>query len=73
MALFPLSGVLRGLSGCDVHKYVSPENLVRPCSTKKLLISESDTRFAYMNFMDGHYIVSVHLPPAAFQYELALR
>jgi len=46
MALFPLSGVLLGFSGCDVRQYVSPETFVDPCSTKKLLISESDKVFA---------------------------
>jgi len=43
MALFSLNDVLSGLSGCDVQQYVSPETLVDPCSTKKLLISASDT------------------------------
>jgi len=50
MALFPLSGVLRGFSGCDVQQYVSPQTLVRPCLTKKLLISESDTFCAGLIF-----------------------
>jgi len=53
MALFPLNGVLCGLSGCDVRQYVSPETLVDPCSTKKLLISASDTFFANFSIMDG--------------------
>jgi len=54
MALFPLSGVLRGFSGCDVQQYVSPETLVDPFSTKKLLISESDTFNAKLFAADGH-------------------
>jgi hypothetical protein len=43
MALFPSSGVLRGFPAATYVEYVSPQPLVRPCSTKKLLISELDT------------------------------
>jgi len=52
MALFPLSGVLLVLSDCNVQQYVSPETLIDPCSTKKMLISESDTFFAHMVIID---------------------
>jgi hypothetical protein len=38
-----MSCVLRGFSACDVLQYVSAETLVRPCSSKKLLISELET------------------------------
>jgi hypothetical protein len=40
MALFPPSGVLRGFPAAAYTQYASPQTLVRPCSTKKLLISE---------------------------------
>jgi hypothetical protein len=40
MALFPLSGVLRGFPVATYVEYVSPQTLVGPCSTKKMLISE---------------------------------
>jgi len=53
MALFPLSGVLRGFSGCDAQQYALPETLVRPCSAKKLPISESDTFCANVVIVDG--------------------
>jgi hypothetical protein len=43
MAIFPLNGVLRGFPAAAYKKYASPEILVRPCSAKKLLISELDT------------------------------
>ena len=43
MALFPPSGVLRGFPVATYVEYVSPQTLVRPCSTKKLLISELNT------------------------------
>jgi len=53
MAIFPLSGVLRGFSGCGVQQYASPETLVRPSSTEKFLISESDTFSAHPALVDG--------------------
>ncbi len=43
MALFPLSGVLRGFPPATYEKYVSAQTLVRPCSEKKLLICELET------------------------------
>jgi len=43
MALFSLSGVLRGFTSAKYEKYVSTYTLVRPCSEKKLLISELET------------------------------
>jgi len=51
MAFFPMSYVLRGFSaglcrysGATYLGYASAETLVRPCSSKKLLISELETR-----------------------------
>ena len=46
MVFFPLSSVLRRLSGCGVHEYASPETFVRPCSEEKIFIPESDTSYA---------------------------
>ena len=43
MALFPLSGVLRGFPPATYLMYASVKNLVRPCSEEKWLISELDT------------------------------
>ena len=54
MALFLLSGVLRGFSAATYMMYASPETLVRPCSEKKRLIYESDTLQILMTFMDRH-------------------
>ena len=53
MAIFPLSGVLRGFPGCGVPEYASPQTLVRPCSAKKYLISKSDTSCAHLATVDG--------------------
>jgi hypothetical protein len=44
MALFPPSGVLRGFPAAAYFEYALPQTLVRPFSTKKLLISELDTQ-----------------------------
>jgi hypothetical protein len=38
-----MSGVLRGFSSAEYHLYASTKTLVRPCSSKKLLISELET------------------------------
>jgi hypothetical protein len=43
MALFPLSGVLRGFTSAKYEKYVSTQTLVRHCSEKKLLIYGLET------------------------------
>ncbi len=61
MALFPLSGVLRGLLPAADAKSVSARALVRPCSTKKLLISALETvvcahRYAKLG-LDTCYLV----------------
>ncbi len=43
MALFSMSGVLRGFPSAEYHLYASTKTLVRPCSSKKLLIYELET------------------------------
>jgi len=43
MALFPLSGVLRGFQTSTYSSTPQPENLVRPSSAKKLLIFKLET------------------------------
>jgi hypothetical protein len=43
MALFPLSGVLRGFSPATYENYASASTLVRPCSEHKMLIYELET------------------------------
>ena len=43
MALFPVRGVLRGFPSAAYSVYASTETLVRPCSSKKALIYESET------------------------------
>jgi hypothetical protein len=43
MALFPLSGVLRGFSPATYEKYASASTLMRPCSEHKMLIYELET------------------------------
>jgi len=43
MALFPMSGVLRGFPSAEYHLYTSTKTLVRPCSSKKLLIHGLET------------------------------
>jgi len=48
MALFPMSGVLRGFSPAAYLKYASAKTLVRPCSSKKFLIYELETYFNYL-------------------------
>jgi hypothetical protein len=42
MALFAPRGVLRGFPAAAYSMYASPQTLVRPCATQKLLISELD-------------------------------
>jgi len=54
MAIFPLSGVLREFTAAAYRKYASPKILVRPCSTKKWLIYESDTDCVKNEFVEGH-------------------
>jgi hypothetical protein len=44
MALFPLSGLLRGLSSGTYEKYASAQTLVQLCSESKTLISEPRKR-----------------------------
>ena len=39
-----MSGVLRGFLSAEYDVYASTKTLVRPCSSKKLLISELDRR-----------------------------
>jgi hypothetical protein len=43
MALFPMSGVLRGFPSAEYYLYASTKTLVRPCSSEKLLIYELET------------------------------
>ena len=43
MALFPMSGVLRGFPSAAYAMYASTKTLVRPCSSKKSLIYELET------------------------------
>jgi len=50
-----MSGVLRGFSSAEYDLYASMKTLVRPCSSKKLLISELDTRQCPFDFVDGQY------------------
>jgi hypothetical protein len=45
MALFPPNSVLREFPAAAYAQYASPQTLVRPSSTKKLLIFELDTPF----------------------------
>ena len=54
MAIFPLSGVLRGLPPAKYSMYVSAQPLVRPCSEKKYLISGLDTQSLHPKVVDGH-------------------
>jgi hypothetical protein len=53
MALFLPSVVLRGFPAAAYIEYASPQILVRPCSTKKILISELDTNFAWAKSRPG--------------------
>ena len=43
MALFTMSGVLRGFAPAEYDLYASTKTLVRPCSSEKLLIYELET------------------------------
>ncbi len=43
MALFTMSGVLRGFPSAEYDLYASTKTLVRPCSSEKLLIYELET------------------------------
>ena len=43
MAFFPMSGVLLGFPSATYFVYASTKTLVRPCSSKKLLIYELET------------------------------
>jgi hypothetical protein len=45
MALFPMNRVLRGFPPATYQMYASAKTLVRPWSSKKLLISELDTYY----------------------------
>jgi hypothetical protein len=45
MALFAPRVVLRGFSAAAYLMYASPQTLVRPCATQKLLISGLDTNY----------------------------
>jgi hypothetical protein len=54
MALFPMSGVLRGFPSAEYNLYASTKTLVRPCSSEKLLIHELETLPALVTlFVDG--------------------
>ena len=70
MALFPLSGVLRGFPAAAYRKYASPKTLVRPCSTKKWLIYELDTDSAKYEFVDEHYLSVFQLITHYLQIDL---
>jgi hypothetical protein len=50
----PMSGVLRGFPSAEYHLYASTKTLVRPCSSKKLLIYELET-YAAPNTCQGIY------------------
>jgi len=43
MALFPMSGVLRGFPSAAYAMYASTQTLVRPCLSKKPLIYQLET------------------------------
>jgi len=61
MALFPPSGVLRNFPAATYVDYASPQNLVRPCSTKKLLISELDTQlYLHDSRMNNNYVLTIY-------------
>jgi hypothetical protein len=59
MAIFPLSGVLRGVPPAKYQVYVSAQPLVRPCSEKKHLISELDTQSFHRNIVDGQLLTTL--------------
>jgi hypothetical protein len=54
MVFFPLGGVLRGFPAATYNKYVSPQTLVRPCPTEKILIYELETYKRHSLRVDGH-------------------
>jgi len=71
MAIFPLSGVLRGVPPAKYQVYVSAQPLVRPCSEKKYLIYELDTQSFHRNIVDGHKLtttVPIRLDDITFLY-----
>jgi hypothetical protein len=59
MAFFPLGGVLRGIPAAAYVKYASPQTLVRPCPTKKILIYELDTLQCHPLVADGHKLEKI--------------
>jgi len=54
MAIFPMSGVLRGFPPSTYRRMPRAKTLVRPCSSKKYLIYELETTQCSNVFMDGH-------------------
>jgi hypothetical protein len=75
MALFPPSGVLRGFPAATYVEYVSPKTLVRPCSTKKLLISEWDTQLYLHDSWIGtilYMFKKYHRPKIHFMFGVKL-
>jgi len=53
MVFFSPGCVFRGFPAATYKKYVSPQTLVRPCPTKKILIDELETPFcAQPDFTD---------------------
>jgi len=60
MALFSVSGVLRGFPAATYLMYASPQTLVRPCPSKKLLISELETH-ASAQFLPGRQWMGTRL------------
>jgi len=53
MVIFPMSGVLRGFPSTAYIKYASTKTLVRPCSSKKSLISKLETGFMLFVYRVG--------------------
>jgi hypothetical protein len=49
----PMNSVLRGFMSAEYDVHTSTKTLVRPCSSKKLLISELDTTGAILDMWMG--------------------
>jgi hypothetical protein len=70
MALFPVSGVLRGFPSAEYDVYASTKTLVRPCSSEKLLIYESETQ-PVLNTLYVIYVWALAKPVAKYPFLLS--
>ncbi len=61
MVFFPLSGVFRGLSGCDVQQYASPETLACPAIAHRATADQALLSEKNPHFWIGHILCQIFI------------